>query len=1046
MLAVINRIPSLCLLMVLIARPCNAQTSTASDLFPLDENAASCSIGANLNDLAIISEDRLIAIGDRGLILKSDSGGRKWAQTYSSTTANLHGIDFDRNQTGLIVGGWVGNYTRLSHALVLRSADGGQTWQQMQCEMLPRLSGVRFLGGKVVAWGDYSPSMQTSVFESLDGGVTWQPSGIAIGHASAATVAQGGIVGAVDFLGRAVFKSRQIESRTIAQAGRPIRALHHTGTHWLACGVGGELITSRDGTEWDNVLTPISKEAVEFCDWNTIEQVGDAIWVAGSPGSVILHSRDRGLSWIRLETEQSLPIASLEFLDASRGWSVGPLGNILATRDGGRTWYVQRAACQRTGLLSIASSDDLIPWVPAVAAAWGQQIATVSVTTSSCDAIEYADFLPNTARQLEALAPQAGIAQHYHWPAGLAQTEAETAKLKCAIELLTWRPDIVLISGDSGQPESSRVRLDPERYVAAAIAVAEKANLSEVAKELALPAWSVKKLVAVTDKNSSQYSEQPLRILRDPGLAIWDLLHPLPPEVRLDATNVSMRTVWTNTRSPAAMQSLMGAVASSTETAMELPIKSIGNYQLVMGRVHRERTLEKLGDKDGRIASDQQWEDALRMVLRAFPESEVAPSVYRLSKWLATPRDWPRRRILLQRLIEMEPSTDAADWARIVLIRTEASEEYLAWKRFEGATSSSMHLTEKLTGEIDSPTPVPGKFVPGALVQGIDDLEQANSKWNASPFRGGEDAVADSVDASVVSASLELVNESLGQSDAERIKSWFPFFEDTVRFSPELRTRADLSLLTYRQQRRFAEASQVGSSYELDRRVFAKALIGWPQVASQELRAVNNQLGASRWLAMAEETSNPPVLDGNLDEPFWITAQSMKLAKLEEESLSHIMPSSQMKWAYDDDFLYIAIECKRKDVEEVNPLQRARTHDSDLSGTDRVEFLLDTDRDYNSAIELAVADDGRTFDRCMGQKQYNPKWYVFVKPEPTQWIAEIAVKLNALTTQEDLSGKLWAISARRHQPGAPSQSWSQLRTHQPLLQASGLLLFIPSGR
>jgi hypothetical protein len=114
-----------------------------------------------------------------------------------------------------------------------------------------------------------------------------------------------------------------------------------------------------------------------------------------------------------------------------------------------------------------------------------------------------------------------------------------------------------------------------------------------------------------------------------------------------------------------------------------------------------------------------------------------------------------------------------------------------------------------------------------------------------------------------------------------------------------------------------------------------------------------------------------------------------------------------------------------------------------LDGTDHLQLVLDTDRDYASACELAVNAAGHTFDRCCQAKEWNPHWKVAVDTRADGWSAEIAVRLSDLTTAQSVSGRAWAISAFRYIPGSDVQSWSQLRSYNPRHQGHGLLLFDP---
>ncbi len=184
------------------------------------------------------------------------------------------------------------------------------------------------------------------------------------------------------------------------------------------------------------------------------------------------------------------------------------------------------------------------------------------------------------------------------------------------------------------------------------------------------------------------------------------------------------------------------------------------------------------------------------------------------------------------------------------------------------------------------------------------------------------------------------------------------------------------------------------------------------------------------------------MLDGQLDEPCWQISPKIDLTSIREGNAVEKYPSS-IQWSFDDQYVYIAITANRNSSLPVAALRQRRAYDSDLTGVDHISFTLDTDRDYMTATELAVADDGRTYDRCVGNVSFNPKWHVAVQPTQEKWIAEVAIPISTLTTRDDISGQAWAITAQRVDAMGKRQSWSQLRTEQKLLQAAGLLLFTP---
>ena len=126
--------------------------------------------------------------------------------------------------------------------------------------------------------------------------------------------------------------------------------------------------------------------------------------------------------------------------------------------------------------------------------------------------------------------------------------------------------------------------------------------------------------------------------------------------------------------------------------------------------------------------------------------------------------------------------------------------------------------------------------------------------------------------------------------------------------------------------------------------------------------------------------------------------------------------ATQVHWAFDRDYLYVAIAAPLTSGASPSAVVERREYDADLSRVDHVHLLLDTDRDYCTAIELAVAADGRTYDRCCGEAEYNPKWHVSVRNDSSHWYAELAIELSELTCTAELADTAWAVSARRWQP------------------------------
>jgi photosystem II stability/assembly factor-like uncharacterized protein len=107
----------------------------------------------------------IVAVGERGTILRSGDSGRTWLATPSSTHATLTGVSFAPDGRH----GWAVGHD----ALILHTTDGGLTWaRQWQGESLAEsfLDVLALDAQHVIAVGAFGLCVITT-----DGGATWTP-------------------------------------------------------------------------------------------------------------------------------------------------------------------------------------------------------------------------------------------------------------------------------------------------------------------------------------------------------------------------------------------------------------------------------------------------------------------------------------------------------------------------------------------------------------------------------------------------------------------------------------------------------------------------------------------------------------------------------------------------------------------------------------------------------------------------------------------------------------------------------------------------------
>ncbi len=154
-------------------------------------------------------------------------------------------------------------------------------------------------------------------------------------------------------------------------------------------------------------------------------------------------------------------------------------------------------------------------------------------------------------------------------------------------------------------------------------------------------------------------------------------------------------------------------------------------------------------------------------------------------------------------------------------------------------------------------------------------------------------------------------------------------------------------------------------------------------------------------------TDKPPYLDGILNEPIWQTAEPFsphsKIKKLK----------SEIFFAYDAEFCYVAVRCKKIDGAQYQKDNQPRTYDADLEGHDHVVIRLDADRDYATYFELAIDHRGQTADTCWRDTSWNPRWFVAAGGRTRSWTIEAAIPWAELAAAPPQAGEVWALSARR---------------------------------
>ncbi|MGI9430016.1 MAG: hypothetical protein ACR2NM_15250, partial [Bythopirellula sp.] len=162
----------------------------------------------------------------------------------------------------------------------------------------------------------------------------------------------------------------------------------------------------------------------------------------------------------------------------------------------------------------------------------------------------------------------------------------------------------------------------------------------------------------------------------------------------------------------------------------------------------------------------------------------------------------------------------------------------------------------------------------------------------------------------------------------------------------------------------------------------------------------NRQEAPPLSVLVCRHTADRPHLDGALTDSLWLQ-------------------DAPVQFAYDEEFLYLAVQYDKVAGQLYQADSRPRTYDADLSKHDHVQFRFDLDRDYATSFDLAVDSRGWTTDRCWLDASWNPKWFVATGGDETQWTVEAAIPRTELQgNSRQQAGDAWAICWRRVLPDA----------------------------
>lgn len=997
---------------------------------------------AALHAVQFVDRNEGWAVGDEGCVWHSINGGRTWERQATGVRASLRAVHFLNPYIGWVVGREELPHRGGSVGVLLFTEDGGLSWKRGVANSLPGLHRIQFFNEKVgFVAGDGTDAVPSGLFKTENGGRTWQPvRGPRVPAWWAADFQsenQGVLAGTWGRL--ATLRDGRlaaVESEFLS--GRHVQAVQVVGQRAVAVGQGGLVLLSRDtaGGRWSFAELPFPTETRASWDFQGLHCVGDRIWCVGRPGSAILHSPDQGQTWSVQKTGHPLPLHAVWFLpDALNGWAVGTLGTILGTGDGGKTWRLLRRGGSRAGVLFVHARADALPWDTAAKLAAEDGYLTAAVRVAAPDpATAPPRHALDAARLTAALRRVGGTSGEMLWQFPLPQhlqhsdrTDLEAAwdKLHAGrsgeellrhlvLTLRIWRPALILTdNAETGPDHPPADALVVATLQQAFQQAGDPKAFPEQLEQLGLEPWEAAKLYGLTRAAASAQVTLDLddvavpleATLRDAAAAAATLALDEPTSPPLQR---HFRLLASRLEGASGHRLLMqGIHLPPGGTARREPGKSLEVTPDVAKAARTRRNLRALAEADaGGLTDPNKLLAQIVPSLSGLPEHQGAPAAFAVGQQFARLGQWPLAREVFLAMVDRYPahplSADAYRW----LIRHNASSE----ARRRADLKQFRIVTDTTIRPVEAEGPRPGTTATTGLervayrqITMLSSLKETRQWYRGSLEIGDRLAALGPQYATepAVQFCLQAARRQLGEVEASR--QWFTRFRD--QFPPQ---------------------SGAGSSDP------------WRLAAAAEVWLATRDRSPPRPVGACRQTATRPHLDGKLDDECW---QGMKPLALQNASGNTLAEyATEARFAYDSDFLYLALTCRHPPEKHVAAAQE-RGRDADLRGFDRVSLMLDLDRDYATYFHLHVDQRGCVADDCWGDRTWNPRWFVALHSEKEFWQVEAAIPLVELTGEPVTVGKAWACNLVRVLPGRGVQAFSLPADVEPRPEGMGLLLY-----
>jgi photosystem II stability/assembly factor-like uncharacterized protein len=977
---------------------------------------------ARLADVSFADSKNGWAVGDRGVIWHTADGGKTWQRQNSGVPCTLNSVCFLDEKIGYAAGGYAIPYSHRSVGVLLSTRDGGETWSYNPRLVMPTIKRIGFFDA-ARGWAVATPSaMNTSgTFTTDDRGKSWKPlpgpgspgwlSGVFFDFRTAALAGRNGTLGevasgAVDSPLEGVFGLKNIRQ---VQLGLQ-------NLIWLVGDGGLVAATDRINSAQRPPQAPLPEGTTENFDFAAIAIRGPKIWIAGTPGTMVFHSPDAGQTWSNFPTGSPMPLHAITFADDTHGWAVGSMGTILATTDGGRTWQSQRNGGSRAAMLGLFAEAENIPLelFAKISAQDGylgvvEALSRRDVEVTPRNEVPLADRVHQAAVEvggseglmawnfpLRQKGIQISVGQIVEgWDRanggrGLAEFQSHLVR-----QIRIWRPELIITQEVAPRTNDPLSQVVGQSVLQAVEDAADPAKFPSQIAQAGLSPWRVKRVFAATgagthgamDLTTSQLSSRLGNSLADaaagPRGLIAEHFAPTPATIGFRSLLGSV-TGETGVREVSTGMGIQASKESRREL-IALPAENLDTLHRAALKRRNAQAIIELSASNS-LGSSQLLAQADTLI-SGLDEASAGRILFQMGDMYARAGRWSMAAETYRAFLERYPNHPLAQVATLWLMRYYASGEAALREQRQQSNNRQPSST------------------PNAIEQHAGNTEDRLSR------------------ALALGKELERTRPDV-------------FADPLIRFPLSAVQRQKL---TSRQTEQFYLVQSRSPSQN-----------AWSQCALGEIWLADRKQKNARPMLACVKASQKPKLDGILDEEVWKKTKPVPLASAlaDDEDWPAVAAL-----AYDAEYLYVAISCKKKEadqeragaspppVETPESNKNIRSRDADLSAHDRIDLILDIDRDYATYYRLTVDHRGWTAESCFGDASWNPDWFVAAKETDETWTVEIAIPLEELVSSPPQPHDAWAIGIQRTIPGIGFQSWTTPASTDILPEGFGYLIF-----